>query len=349
VRRSQWGGWPGADEEPEARVERIKRQRRRSRCLLERQEALEIGNQQHITHYDVPARSVFDPARFDLQDLGIDVRPSFSIRPEDRIFVIGSCFAREIDTAMTRAGFRVAGGALGNKYNTLSMLQAVRWMLGEAAFDASLVAEMADGRWFDGHRHPVAYHASAEMAATSHREMLADMREGLISSDVVVMTLGLVEVWRDNVTGAWLNCTPPRAMCDDTARYEMIRTTHAANLAALTEILALLRRDKARRIVCSVSPVPLFATFTDADVLVANTYSKSTLRSVADEAIAAAGAGVDYFPSYELATLSARRRVWRPRHLTGEPDGRHVLPEFVQNVILPLFMDRYVDAPAAVA
>ena len=67
---------------------------------FQRQEASAIGNQQHITHYEVPARSVFDPARFDLADLGIDVRPSFSIRSEDRIFVIGSCFAREIDTAI---------------------------------------------------------------------------------------------------------------------------------------------------------------------------------------------------------------------------------------------------------
>lgn len=244
---------------------------------------------------------------------------------------------------MTRAGFSVAGGELGNKYNTFSMLQALRWLVGEASFDADLVAPMEDGRWFDGHRHPVEYHASASDAASGHCELLARVRDGFWAADVVVMTLGLVEVWRDNQSGAWLNCTPPREVCDFATRYDVVRTTHAANLDALLRVFALLQTRKRRRIVCSVSPVPLFATFMEEDVLVANTYSKSTLRSVVSEAIDAVGDGaIDYFPSYELATLSARDRVWREKHLTGEPDGRHVKQEFVRNVILPLFMERYV-------
>lgn len=249
---------------------------------------------------------------------------------------------------MTRSGFRVAGGALGNKYNTFSMLQALQWLLGEATFDERHVASMCDDRWFDGHRHPVAYHASASAAVDVHREAMSAVRDGLAAADVVVMTLGLVEAWRDNVSGAWLNCTPPTRVRDYTTRYAMVRTTHAANLDALFQVFALLQSGKPRRIVCSVSPVPLFATFTDEDVLVANTYSKATLRSVVSEAIAASGdIAIDYFPSYELAMLSPRDTVWREKHLTGEPDGRHVKPAFVSDVILPLFMDRYV-APVSV-
>lgn len=249
---------------------------------------------------------------------------------------------------MTRAGFAVAGGPLGNKYNTFCMLQALRWLVDEASFEAGLVAPMNDGRWFDGHRHPVEYHASAADSVDGHRDVLAQVRDGFQAADVVVMTLGLVEVWRDNVSGAWLNCTPPRDVSDYATRYKMVRTTHAANLEALMQVFALLQHGKRRRVVCSVSPVPLFATFTDDDVLVANMYSKSTLRSVVSEAMDAAGdAAIDYFPSYELAMLSARDRVWREKHLTGEPDGRHVKPGFVRNVILPLFMERYVGAVGA--
>lgn len=251
---------------------------------------------------------------------------------------------------MTNAGFVVGGGRLGNKYNNFSTLQALRWLMGSENFEERLVAPLADGRWFDGHRHPVGYAASAADAVTAHREILDRVRGSLMAADVVVITLGLVEVWRDREAGVWLNCTPPTEVKGYSSRYEFIRTAHAANLEALNATFGLLQSGKRRRIVCSVSPVPLFATFTDDDVLVANMYSKSTLRSVVSEAIADArsslGAAIDYFPSYELAMLSSRDVVWRKKHLTGEPDGRHVRPAFVREVILPLFMDRYVGAAA---
>jgi tetratricopeptide (TPR) repeat protein len=51
--------------------------------------------------------------------------------------------------------------------------------------------------------------------------------------------------------------------------------------------------------------VPLHATFTTSDVAVANTYSKSVLRSVV-EVLVAERANVEYFPSYESVTLTDR-------------------------------------------
>ncbi len=307
-------------------------------------ERLPIGNQQHITSYDIPDRARFDTARFDRPDLGLEVRPSFQIGPDDRIFVIGSCFAREIDTALTRAGFHVGGGSVGNKYNNFSMLQSLAWTLDAATFHEGLIAEMNDNQWFDGHRHPVEYHASPTAAVRAHRELLERVRDALNDADVIIITLGLVEAWRDKAAAAWLNCTPPTNVCDYVNRYECIRTTHGQNLDALLQIFELLNNHKPRRIVCSVSPVPLFATFTDDDVLVANAYSKATLRSVVSEAIADAngrGASTDYFPSYELATLAPRECVWREQHANGDSDGRHVRPEFVRDVILPAFLNRY--------
>lgn len=315
-------------------------------------EQLPIGNQQHIKSYDIPDRARFDAARFDRPDLGIDVRPSFLIDPDDRIFVIGSCFAREIDTVLTCAGFHVGGGSVGNKYNNFSMLQSLAWTLGAATFHEGLIAEMNDNQWFDGHRHPVEYHASPIVAVQSHREALDRVRGALNDADVIIITLGLVEAWRDKAADAWLNCTPPKNVCDYVNRYECVRTTHGQNLDALLRIFELLNDHKPRRIVCSVSPVPLFATFTDDDVLVANAYSKATLRSVVSEAIADAnerGASIDYFPSYELATLAPRESVWREQHANGDSDGRHVRPEFVRDVILPAFMNRYIsECPIAV-
>ena len=57
------------------------------------------------------------------------------------------------------------------------------------------------------------------------------------------------------------------------------------------------------RVLLTVSPVPLIATFEDRHVLVSTTYSKSVLR-VAAQAACDGSDRVDYFPSYEIITGS---------------------------------------------
>ena len=58
------------------------------------------------------------------------------------------------------------------------------------------------------------------------------------------------------------------------------------------------------RVILTVSPVPLVATYEDQHVLVANTFSKSILR-VAAERVARTEEQVAYFPSYEIVTSPA--------------------------------------------
>ena len=306
-----------------------------------------IGNNYNLTAYEWPKTALFEPRRFDAPDLDIGIEPSFSILPSDRIFVIGSCFAREIRDALNDRGLSADDAGLGNKYNNFTTLHAIEWATG-GGFDERLIVKLDDGAWFDGHRHPFIHHQGREEAAGIHLELLAQTRAALRACDVVVITLGLVEVWRDDQTGTWLNGTPPRHLIagfDD--RFSVHRTTHAENLQALSSIFEILHKVNSHiKIVCTVSPVPLRATFFGPDVLVANAYSKATLRSVATEAVETArrrhALAVDLFPSFELATLCPRERVWRDRHPTGEPDGRHVRPEFVREVIVPLFVKHYL-------
>ena len=68
-------------------------------------------------------------------------------------------------------------------------------------------------------------------------------------------------------------------------------------------------RNPALRILLTVSPVPLIATFEPQHVLVATTYSKSVLR-VAAQAATDRYAHVDYFPSYEIITASFSRGAY---------------------------------------
>ena len=75
-------------------------------------------------------------------------------------------------------------------------------------------------------------------------------------------------------------------------------------------------------------------TFSTMDVVVANNYAKSLLRTVAEE-WAAAHDNVDYFPSYEIVQNSDRAAAW-------EADLRHVKGAGAQH-IMELFLQAYFD------
>jgi hypothetical protein len=94
------------------------------------------------------------------------------------------------------------------------------------------------------------------------------------------------------------------------------------------------------RLILTVSPVPLAATYSEEHVLVATTYSKSVLR-VAAETTARAHEGVQYFPSYEIITGAYARGKYFAQDL------RSVTDEGVSHV-MQVFMNRMIaDAPQA--
>ncbi|TMG11273.1 MAG: hypothetical protein E6I00_10585 [Chloroflexi bacterium] len=90
-------------------------------------------------------------------------------------------------------------------------------------------------------------------------------------------------------------------------------------------------------ILVTVSPVPLDATFTGTDIVMATTYSKSLLRSAAGE-WSQSKRNVHYFPSYEIVMNSARDRAWFM-------DGRHVRQDMVAH-IMQTFANAYAPHPA---
>jgi len=152
---------------------------------------------------------------------------------------------------------------------------------------------------------------------------------------VVIITLGLAEVWRDKIANIFLNHTPiPEAIRSHPDRYEFHITNFAQNLSNLERIHTLLSQfgHPDVQVVVTVSPVPLMATFSGEDVVIANTYSKSMLRTVAQE-WAVAHKNVHYFPSYEIVQNSHRLVTW-------EEDLRHVRAE-VANHIMRLFLRHY--------
>lgn len=278
------------------------------------------------------------------------VRPAFSIEQQDKLFAIGSCFARGIELALKGRGFAVESAAtefdhfetagknvtpLGftNKYTTYAMLNELRWALDPAAeFPEESLVDLDGGICIDPHINPTL--KPVDRAGTlERRRIMIDVTRRISQCRVVFFTLGLVEVWYDKQTGVWLNSTPTLPMqAKYPGRYEFAVTDYPANLANLEGVYDLLTRcgHPDLQIIVTVSPVPLNATFSGDDVVVANTFSKSTLRAVASE-WARRHDNVQYFPSYEIVMNSDRQAAWMDdlRHVRG-PMTSSIMDYFVQ-------------------
>lgn len=272
---------------------------------------------------------------------------------EDDIFCIGSCFAKNIERKLIDAGFRVLSHpkfapisgepftALPNIFNVCSIVNEFRWGLTNAmpAPEDSFVADH-QGYLYDPHSTVDTFRGRPNVVQQRRAGTTANMRR-LRSCRIVVLTLGLVEVWYDRKSELYLNSTLPRFLMEtDPERYVLRVLDYADCLTGLEDAWNLLRcygRADAE-IFLSVSPVPLAATFTPRDVLIANTYSKATQVAAACD-FAQRHDNVHYIPSYESVVNSARRFAWRS-------DLRHVTEQMVDRVTAMFVANQLADGPS---
>lgn len=290
-------------------------------------------------------RSLFVPA----------IEPRFRIKKTDRMFAIGSCFARGIEAVLQKSGFQMESAArdfdrfelaethnplpLGftNKYTTYSILNELTWALQPGAVfpEASLVDLDAE-RCIDPHVSPALKLVGRE-GTLARRRIITEVTRRIKHCQVLFLTLGLVETWYDTQAGVHLNASPMKEMHDrHPKRYELIKSGYLQNMDNMEKLHELLSAHghPELRIIVTTSPVPLIATYTGKDVVIANTYSKSTLCAVAQD-WADAHDNVQYFPSYEIVMNSSRDIAW-------EEDMRHVTGGVTRHV-MDAFMDAFVE------
>ena len=249
-------------------------------------------------------------------------RPSFRLEAGQRIFTIGSCFARNIERNLAARGFEIPmldftidsqqwGGdplAVLNTYVPAVIAPQIRWAFGLEPFDLTRHgAEVRSGRFVDL-QLTSGFRPMPGPVVIARRERINAVYRKLAVSNAVIVTLGLIEAWFDHRSGGYINAAPPKSVAAaDPGRFELHVQDYDQVLAELRALAALLGEvcPSDHRVILTVSPVPLEATFTRGDVAVANCYSKAVLRAAA-EAIVAECPHIEYFPSYESVTLSER-------------------------------------------
>lgn len=263
----------------------------------------------------------------------------------DRVATAGSCFAQHISKRLRAGGFqflameKAEGGydfsaRYGNIYTARQLLQLFDRAYGHfQPLDGCWTRP--DGSFCDPFRPEVASFPTVEALEADRAGHLQAVRSMFEQLDVFVFTLGLTECWRSREDGAVYPLAPGvSAGVYDKDRHEFVNFGVADVVNDMQAFIAKLRAVNPKaRLILTVSPVPLMATYTANHVSVATTYSKSVLRVVA-EMLAQSTPDVYYFPSYEIITGNYNRGRYFAADLRGvtEEGVDHVMSVFMRHL-----------------
>lgn len=275
-----------------------------------------------------------DDARVGHNGLFPDFNPKFKIDfKNSSVFTIGSCFARNIEEELQRKGCTLPvldfeaplsewpgrPNGLLNEFNPGSISDRIIDAFNDVRHDnTELLYENHKG-WFDFKLRPTPP-VSFERAIQRRKE-IDNIYSSIKNVECIIITLGYIEAWRHISTGKYLNSIDPKvSITDNSFEKQVLNFEEAyANLKR-----ALQQIPSSIKVILTVSPVPLQATFTKQDCIIANEHSKSTLR-VVSQMLYDEFDNVDYFPSYEIVRSNGLASY--------ESDNIHVKKEVVGKVV----------------
>ena len=297
--------------------------------------------------------------RLPMEEVNPVTNVRFSLSRETKVATAGSCFAQHISRTLRKNGFNyyvaengvglaideserqnfgVFSARFGNVYTARQLGQLFDRAYGTfKPVDTEWLR--GDGRLVDPFRPQIEADGfdSPESVKQSRIEHFASVREMFENLDVFVFTLGLTEAWRCRQDGAVFPLAPGVVAGEMSAdRYEFVNFGVNDVVADMQSFIGkLLQVNTNAKIILTVSPVPLIATYENQHVLVATAYSKAVLRAAAQE-ISKSNPQCDYFPSFEIITGNYNRGAY------FESDLRSIKPAGVDHV-MRLFMASYSD------
>jgi len=215
-----------------------------------------------------------------------------SISYEDRILVLGSCFAAEIGQHLTDSAFQVLSNPFGTLYNPVSVGNALSRLASGIPFTGEDAVEMGAG---SGRICSFSHHTSFARPTTEAflEEANRSLEEACTfwkSCNKVIITLGTAWAFRFNGTGETVaNCLKRPAT--EFTRYRL----SVSQVRLILE--GLLKRNPDKEFIFTVSPIRHLA-----DGAHGNQLSKSTLLLATE--------GLPYFPAYEIMMDELRDYRW---------------------------------------
>jgi hypothetical protein len=263
----------------------------------------------------------------------------FSLPSDGKYFTIGSCFARNVENSLRGAGINVlssvdklpgdfyeiggeARSGYQNVYTPGSIYEMIKLSTAQNAYNAIIGSGDKYIDLLTSGLKPMDLDT-----VKSIRDSLVSTYKKLPEADALIITLGYNEAWFHKPSNSYTNRTPSHISLRKTlSDFQFERLDFQSSFEMIKESIEIVHSLSPNcKVILTVSPVPLSATFTTTDIVTANQLSKSTLRVVAS-AISDMFEFVDYFPSYEIIMNSERSKTFME-------DGIHVRAEPVDNVI----------------
>lgn len=263
------------------------------------------------------------------------------INKKTKIVSIGSCFAENIGRYLrahkynyisTEKGSGWFSANWGIVFNSASIRQIF-----EYSFDLFNPKvqwwERTTGRMQDPYRRDIIYPKGVHLQKKEAHVKAS--RRALGQADVIIATLGLVEVWRDKRDNSTFWRVPPMHLYDPKI-YEFYVMDVPDVYDDLMKMKAIINVFNPKcKLILTVSPVPFQATYReDCDVVAANTYSKAVSTAAVNNFVTdMKGENVYYFPSFEFV-----------RYGFNNPyiaDGRHIKKPVI-NKMMQFFEKMFV-------
>ena len=242
------------------------------------------------------------------------------------ITAFGSCFAGHVAAYLNQRNYNVLTKSDANAYvvvmaegivNTYAMRQQFDWAFRGIKPEIEL--------WHGWKAETFGYDEDVRQATLR----LFDQ------TDVFVLTLGLSEIWYDEPTGeVFWRAIPADVYDPGRHRFRLATVSESkSNIRAIYDMIREFRPQA--KIVLTLSPVPLVATFRPISCITANSVSKAILRAAIDEVYREVGPeGVlHYWPSYEIV-----QEAFGPGRF--KPDRRHIRQP-VLDYVMALFETYY--------
>ncbi|WOI10904.1 GSCFA domain-containing protein [Thalassospira lucentensis] len=282
--------------------------------------------------------------------------PKWGIAPDDTVVTMGSCFAQHIATWLRERDLNVPffdtddniksrnfSANYGNIYTVRQALQLTSEIAGKRG--CSDTAWQSGNGFVDPLRpnvfaSPV---ASGDAIGELRKTHLKAVEKAFTDLDILVFTLGLTEAWQVNACGTVLPVAPGVAGGDyDPQKYSFVNFAYPEIRADLEQFCTAIREMRGGRdfrLILTVSPVPLTATYEERHILQSTTYSKAVLRAVAGD-FASENAFADYFPSFEIINNPAAKSSF------FEDNFRSVKSDAVETVMNHFMASYFPDGVA---
>lgn len=213
-----------------------------------------------------------------------------SISLNDKIFILGSCFADNIGQKMTDLGFDVCVNPFGTIYNPVSICNSIARLSSGIPFSEDECVQMGAGAGLIcsfSHHTSFARRTDDEFLNVANAALEEATRRWKAATKVII-TLGTAWIYEYSRTGEVVsNCLKIDAK-EFTRRRLSVRESS-------TLLMNMLARHPDKEFIFTVSPIRHLK-----DGAHGNQLSKSTLLLAIDEVLTKFPDRCDYFPAYEI-------------------------------------------------